>query len=278
MRETMLQMEYFETYYYANVIHNVLSDPMPYMVNLHGWHEERATSLFLASYPKWSALHSLAEYIITSLIYERLHEVSLGSVIENSGAELWVDRALKHHGITSSGFRSWLQESGITLSEVTEDDIYNYHCELTLAGELEKLIIQLTEEVFYVLFSNRLLLQRLNYYISGIVSDIDIDDLDVNSIGMLDKNGVPARLHIPVWARRAVYHRDRAQCSSCLCDLSGRISVSSEEHFDHIIPLAQGGINDVTNLQLLCRACNLKKGSKIIQVSSKYEAWYSHDI
>ncbi|MEZ6970518.1 HNH endonuclease [Aeromonas sp. S11(2024)] len=83
---------------------------------------------------------------------------------------------------------------------------------------------------------------------------------------------------MPVWARRAVYHLDRAQCSSCLCDLSGKISVSSEEHFDHIIPLVQGYINDVTNLQLLCSSLQSKKSSKIIQVSSKYEAWYSHDI
>lgn len=66
-------------------------------------------------------------------------------------------------------------------------------------------------------------------------------------------------------------------CADCSCDLSGVVSVSNEDHFDHIIPLAQGGINDVTNLQLLCKSCNLKEGSKLIPVSSKYEAWYSRD-
>ncbi len=39
MRETFQRMEFFETYYYANVIHNVLENTWPYLRNLNSWRE-----------------------------------------------------------------------------------------------------------------------------------------------------------------------------------------------------------------------------------------------
>jgi 5-methylcytosine-specific restriction endonuclease McrA len=33
---------------------------------------------------------------------------------------------------------------------------------------------------------------------------------------------------------------------------------------DHIVPRRRGGTNDLTNLQLLCKVCNFRKGLKII--------------
>ena len=37
---------------------------------------------------------------------------------------------------------------------------------------------------------------------------------------------------------------------------------SNETQVDHKIPKAKGGPGDVDNAQVLCRECNLKKGSK----------------
>lgn len=47
-------------------------------------------------------------------------------------------------------------------------------------------------------------------------------------------------------------------------------------HFDHMISLAAFGLNDVANLQLTCRECNLKKLSKS-RTTNKYYQWYDMD-
>ena len=46
-----------------------------------------------------------------------------------------------------------------------------------------------------------------------------------------------------------------------------------EIHYDHMVPLEQGGMNDVTNIQLLCSSCNLSKGT-FSATSNIYQNWY----
>jgi 5-methylcytosine-specific restriction endonuclease McrA len=46
------------------------------------------------------------------------------------------------------------------------------------------------------------------------------------------------------------------KCPCCRDDLNGVF------HLDHIMPLALGGGNDDSNIQLLCPACNLRKSAK----------------
>lgn len=48
--------------------------------------------------------------------------------------------------------------------------------------------------------------------------------------------------------------RDRYQCQSC-----GKTHLETNLTIDHIIALARGGSNDISNLQTLCLTCNQQK-------------------
>ncbi|EKS29289.1 HNH endonuclease [Afipia felis] len=50
---------------------------------------------------------------------------------------------------------------------------------------------------------------------------------------------------------------------------STSIRAHSKRHLDHVIPLAKGGVNDKSNLQFLCVACNLSKSDKMPEVFAR---------
>lgn len=266
MRKPLVRIEFFETYYYANVIHNILIDTSAFMRSLHEWHENQAAALLLPPFQKWSVLHNFSYFIIEGLIHEAMEEAP-------KSKQLWIEHALAYHNIQAISFQEWLTETNRNRNDINA--VHDYHCELMLSGQFEELVTHLANEVFFLLFPNRSLVARLNAYVAGIVSLICVEDLEEEQLQLLCKDGVPARASIPSWVRRAVFFRDRGRCACCSKDLSGIVSLDAIEHFDHIIPLALGGINDVTNIQLLCEACNLSKGKKALPVSNLYEPWYT---
>lgn len=81
--------------------------------------------------------------------------------------------------------------------------------------------------------------------------------------GYDDETGKPEsiieRIAFPEWAKKAVHARDRGNCAHCGARIT--MELEADGHIDHIVPLAAGGSNDLVNLQLLCKECNLKKGA-----------------
>ena len=61
--------------------------------------------------------------------------------------------------------------------------------------------------------------------------------------------------HIPLAVRRHVWERDRGQCTF-VSESGRRCEARDHVEFDHIVPVARGGVSTVGNLRLRCRAHN----------------------
>lgn len=67
------------------------------------------------------------------------------------------------------------------------------------------------------------------------------------------------RASIPPSVRIKVLIRDGHRCVYCGAD-----AMSAELHIDHVIPVCKGGTNDIGNLVVACKECNIGKGGKLI--------------
>lgn len=65
----------------------------------------------------------------------------------------------------------------------------------------------------------------------------------------------PRREHVPRDVRLAVWRRDGGRCVAC--------GSGFDLQYDHVIPVALGGASTVENLQVLCAACNRRKGAAL---------------
>lgn len=78
----------------------------------------------------------------------------------------------------------------------------------------------------------------------------------VRWIDKRNKKGVkPRRRGLPRRIRTAILTRDGNDCTIC-----GRNCCSP--HIDHIKSVYDGGTDDLGNLRVTCRACNLSKGKR----------------
>lgn len=139
---------------------------------------------------------------------------------------------------------------------------------------LKKLILSLSEEyedsiqakklIYAQDFAERVFHDRvLCEFISKLLIVIGFD-------GAEEENEEPKqwikRKYLQSWAKKAIIARDRGQCTECNRNLVMELVASY--HFDHILPLFQGGTNDLSNFQLLCERCNLEKSKNIIPVNT----------
>lgn len=113
------------------------------------------------------------------------------------------------------------------------------------------------ESAFEILFNDREFLYEFQLRLREV---IERDDTPHPANYYEDNGRVKRAPYLPRWLEKAVFYRDRGKCQECLKDVSGLVFHLNVFHMDHVLPLADGGTNDPTNFQLLCEACNLRKG------------------
>lgn len=287
-RRNFIELTYYETYYFASVVKNVLEDQFAYLRLLDEFSGDRRYLSYTSPFPRFSVFHSFIQFLIDDVISEDVLNIkldirqdeadrfkSLPSALDPHPSKLPVNLALDRFGINHESFDVWLSSRGLSFLDARKDDVGEYYEGLRVGGQMGELLERATAEVFFVLFQNRHALLLFNEMMANQIKQGAEDDLaDSELVGFFARPGVLRRVALPSWVQRAVYFRDRGMCVMCAGDLSGVLAIGSEENYDHIVPLAKGGLNDVSNIQLLCRPCNSKKRAGKPITSNHYEAWY----
>ena len=281
----LLQTRYHETYAIANIVNNVLADPFPYCRNLNDFYGDNQSVGFATPFPKFSAFHQFIEFVLRDYINEDVSAFDLDSSRKNFDLVkrfqkdnkflLPINHGLSCHGLEHDSFEVWLQEHGKDLDSAQDDDVSDYYEDLYLTEAFDQYIFQTAQEVFFIMFLNRQTLLDFNELIArNAIEPLLLDEVDSEYKKYFSGSGRLRRVKIPRWVKNAVFHRDRGHCVFCNKDVSGTLSLQNENNFDHMVPLSHGGINDVTNIQLLCDKCNLAKSDGEARTSATCERWY----
>lgn len=287
MFDDVAEVKFHDTYYYASVIDHILQNRWGYLQQLESFYGDDLQLRFSVPFPKYSALHSFSEFVIRSELRAEFDRIDLprrqaclrnyenipAALNDLRPTTLPVELAFEAYRIVHAPFETWLVEQGTTFGSAIQEDIDRYYDDLQLGDAFDELIGHLVADVFFILFPNRSLMMLLNQLLADQLRNT------YTSVGdeeheFFASPGILKRQRVPDWAKRAIRYRDRGMCALCNRDLSGLVRTRDKPALDHIVPLSKGGLNDVTNMQLLCRDCNLRKASGQSLTSDYYEVWY----
>jgi len=177
---------------------------------------------------------------------------------------------LDSYKIIYLSYKEFYKKEGYPPEEDSDEHDYEYSEYLSnlVIKEASKHVVN---ETFSVLFGDRKFLMEFNLLLSETVNALK----KANYPNLLEKDGVVKRCtYWPTWVERALTYRDQGSCAICIKDISGLLRTDFTRAVDHIVPLKLGGTNDITNFQLLCQECNLKKLDHTVTTSDYYVNYF----
>lgn len=123
---------------------------------------------------------------------------------------------------------------------------------LLLSQSYEPLKVLTWQRAITLLFLNKV--EVIEEYDTNIKSTSIVIKMPavVRLLGAFRRKKKPVR-----FSRVNIYGRDKYSCQYC----SKKITISSGT-YDHVVPRAQGGRTEWTNIVTSCEACNQKKGGR----------------
>jgi hypothetical protein len=249
-----IDMKYFNVYYFCHLANESMGK-FDY-ASTNAEFTERQFEVEPEEFPKVSVLREYCFWLVDRVFYEQASSIANSGEVADFNPISWINQAVKKY-------------KGIDVS-VNNDFKFDYDDYLeTYNNYLEYInkygddlffdvISDIAVEIEYILFQNRDFLLRFN---------------EQQAVAFEDHPR--KRVYIPEWVKRAVLFRDKGCCVFCKKDLTGLYSLleDNEKHFDHIVSLNEGGLNDVCNIQLSCQDCNLKKSDSSC-TSTLYQSAY----
>lgn len=109
--------------------------------------------------------------------------------------------------------------------------------------------------------------RAITLWVQGKVEIVETHDREVRAVSFTFKLPSVVRLlrfvkvrlrkdYVP-FTRANIYARDQFTCQYC-----GNEFATEELTFDHVVPVAQGGRKDWTNIATACVTCNKRKGAR----------------
>ncbi|WP_166353500.1 HNH endonuclease [Phytoactinopolyspora limicola] len=285
---------YFRTYSVAARLTAAVSDPYTHLPGVESLTADGDILAFIAPWQSDTLVHKLARWVADDMFLEDTdgpyiskHDLGLGK----NRRYLPVDLCLVAYGLSSApGFEvpppDGYYENVSTTMKVWRESTnvanacYDYFLnDIRVSQPYEVLLEAIGDEVFHVVFRNRELMFRLNQFLAELVQEIEpemLTDTPELRKQFTARGDRLRRSKPPARAQRAVFFRDAGLCVICGVDLTGRFNILTAKNFDHIVPLAAGGLNDVTNLQLLCQGCNATKSDSPTGTSRTYPRFVAH--